>query len=87
MGFGGISVWQLLIILVIVLLVFGTKRLKSVGGDLGGALKSFRKAMDSDEDDDQAAEGASDEPSPRLEAGEPDAEFVERKDKSQSSES
>jgi len=86
MGFGGISVWQLLIILLIVLLVFGTKRLKSVGGDLGGALKSFRKAMDTDEDED-ATGNASDEPSPRLEAGEADAEFAEQKDKSQSNES
>ena len=39
------SVPQLLIILVIVALIFGTKRLKEVGGDLGGAVKSFRKAM------------------------------------------
>ena len=46
MGFGGISVWQLLIILLIVLLIFGTKRLKSIGRVIwGGALKSFRKAM------------------------------------------
>jgi len=88
MGFGGISLWQLLIILLIVLLVFGTKRLKSVGGDLGGALKSFRKAMDNDDEDDASAAGdASDEPNPRLEAGEADAEFAEQKDKSQSSES
>ena len=46
MGFGGISVWQLLIILLIVVLIFGTKRLKSIGSDLGGAVKGFRKAMD-----------------------------------------
>jgi sec-independent protein translocase protein TatA len=39
------SVPQLLIILVIVALIFGTKRLKEVGGDLGSAIKSFRKAM------------------------------------------
>ena len=43
------SVPQLLIILVIVALIFGTKRLKSIGGDLGGALKSFRKAMNTGE--------------------------------------
>ncbi|MBB6519845.1 Sec-independent protein translocase subunit TatA [Pseudoteredinibacter isoporae] len=49
MGLGGISIWQLLIILVIVLLLFGTKRLKNLGGDLGGAIKGFKKAM-SDED-------------------------------------
>ena len=46
MGFGGISVWQLLIILVIVLLIFGTKRLKNIGSDLGGAVKGFKKSMD-----------------------------------------
>lgn len=45
MGMGGISIWQLLIILVIVLLLFGTKRLKGIGADLGNAVKGFRKAM------------------------------------------
>ncbi|WP_293672797.1 twin-arginine translocase TatA/TatE family subunit, partial [Thiolapillus sp.] len=37
MGFGGISIWQLLIVLVIVLLLFGTKRLRNMGSDLGTA--------------------------------------------------
>jgi sec-independent protein translocase protein TatA len=41
----GLGIPQLLIILVIAALIFGTKRLKDIGGDLGGALKSFRKAM------------------------------------------
>lgn len=45
MGLGGISIWQLLIILVIVLLLFGTKRLKNLGSDLGNAVKGFRSAM------------------------------------------
>ncbi len=45
MGIGGISIWQLLIILAIVLLLFGTKRLKNIGGDLGGAIKGFKKSM------------------------------------------
>lgn len=45
MGFGGISIWQLLIVLVIVLLLFGTKRLKNIGGDLGSAIKGFKKSM------------------------------------------
>lgn len=45
MGMGGISIWQLLIILVIVLLLFGTKRLKGLGSDLGNAIKGFRSAM------------------------------------------
>ena len=50
MGLGGISIWQLLIILAIVLLLFGTKRLSSLGSDLGGAIKGFRKSLQSDED-------------------------------------
>ncbi|TDX29473.1 sec-independent protein translocase protein TatA [Modicisalibacter xianhensis] len=39
----GISVWQLLIVLLIVALLFGTKRLRTVGSDLGGAIRSFRR--------------------------------------------
>ena len=46
MGIGGISIWQLLILLAIVVLVFGTKRLRNMGGDLGAAIKGFRKGME-----------------------------------------
>lgn len=49
MGLGGISIWQLLIILAIVIMIFGTKRLKNIGGDLGGAIKGFKKSMADDE--------------------------------------
>jgi len=49
MGLGGISPWSLVLILVIVLLLFGTKKLRGLGGDLGGALKGFKKAMGDDE--------------------------------------
>lgn len=52
MGFGGISIWQLLILLAIVVLVFGTKRLPSIGKDLGDAVKSFKHAMDTGEAND-----------------------------------
>ncbi|VAW75753.1 Twin-arginine translocation protein TatA [hydrothermal vent metagenome] len=45
----GISIWQLLIILAIVLVLFGAKRLRNIGGDLGGAIKGFRKAMKEDD--------------------------------------
>lgn len=45
----GISPTQLLIILVIVALVFGTKKLRNMGGDLGGAVKGFKKAMKDEE--------------------------------------
>ncbi len=41
----GISVTQLLIVLAIVVLLFGTKRLKNIGADLGGAIKGFKSAM------------------------------------------
>ena len=55
MGFGGISIWQLLIIAVIVVLLFGTKKLRGIGGDLGAAVKGFKKAL-SDEPADAKAE-------------------------------
>lgn len=45
MGFGGISIWQLLIILGIVVLIFGTKKFRSLGSDLGSAVKGFKSAM------------------------------------------
>ncbi len=43
---GGISVTQLLILLLIVMLVFGTKRLRNIGSDLGSAVKGFRKGIE-----------------------------------------
>ena len=46
----GPSIWQLLIILVIVLLLFGAKRLKNIGTDLGGAIKGFKKAVKEEEE-------------------------------------
>ena len=68
MGLGGISLWQLLIVLLIVVVIFGTKRLRSIGGDLGGAVKGFRKAMSD-------AEAQPEDDPKKLE--EPDAEFSE----------
>jgi len=50
MGLGGISIWQLLIVLAIVVLIFGTKRLKGMGTDLGGALKGFKDAVATEDD-------------------------------------
>lgn len=62
MGVGGISIWQLLIILVIVLLLFGTKKLRNIGGDLGGAIKSFKKSMkDGDAENEEGEDGPEDE--------------------------
>ena len=79
MGLGGISIWQLAIVLLIVVLIFGTKRLKSIGGDLGSAIKGFKRAMDTDEDKSGKASPKSLE---NNENNEGDAEFPEQKDKS-----
>ncbi len=64
MGFGGISIWSLLLILAIVILLFGTKKLRNVGADLGGAIRSFKKSVkdeevgnDEAESDNQIIEG------------------------------
>jgi len=50
---GGISVTQLLILLVIVMLVFGTKRLRNIGSDLGSAVKGFRKGIEDEPENDE----------------------------------
>ena len=64
MGIGGISIWQLLIVLVIVLLLFGTKRLKNIGSDLGNAVRGFKGAMkDGEQDTDKQRLEKSDEES------------------------
>jgi sec-independent protein translocase protein TatA len=54
MGIGGISPWSLVLILLIVLLLFGTKRLRNIGGDLGNAIKNFKKSVS--EEDNKAEE-------------------------------
>ena len=46
---GGISIWQLLIIFAIIILLFGTKKLRNLGSDLGGAVKGFKKAVSDEE--------------------------------------
>jgi len=67
MGFEGIGIWELLLILLIVVLLFGTKKLKNVGGDLGSALKSFRSAM-RDEEEHPHTGSRPDEPRDSLSA-------------------
>jgi sec-independent protein translocase protein TatA len=76
MGFGGISIWQLLIVLAIVLLIFGTKRLKGLGGDMGSAIKSFKKAVnENDEETVESEKKSEDEKKAALEKK--DAQFTE----------
>ena len=62
---GGISIWQLLIVFVIVVLLFGTKKLRTLGGDLGAAVRGFKKAVtdtDSKDADFQKIETAAPQP-------------------------
>ena len=48
--FGGLHIWHLLILAFIVMIVFGTKNLKNLGEDLGGAIHGFKKAMNDGKD-------------------------------------
>ena len=81
MGFGGISMWQLLILLLIVVLVFGTKRLRNMGGDLGAAIKGFRKGMEDEKGDKEEKL----EPDQIAAAEEPSASAEESVKKTESS--
>jgi sec-independent protein translocase protein TatA len=64
MGISGIGIWQLLIILAIVIMLFGTKRLRNIGTDLGSAIKGFKKSVSDEEtekpDDTKSVEGTTD---------------------------
>lgn len=61
MGLGGIGIWQLLIILAIVVMLFGTKRLRNMGGDLGAAIKGFRSSIGNDDEAEKKDDTNSDE--------------------------
>ena len=47
---GGLSIWHWLIVLLVIVLIFGTKKLRNIGSDLGGAVKGFKEGMRSEED-------------------------------------
>jgi sec-independent protein translocase protein TatA len=63
---GGISIWQLLIVLGIIILVFGTKKLRNVGTDLGGAVKGFKKAMHDEEKNKEEEKTDADQPQAKV---------------------
>jgi sec-independent protein translocase protein TatA len=70
MGLGGISIWQLLIILAIVVMLFGTSRLRNIGGDLGNAIKGFRDSMKQDTSESETVSASVErEESPSESAG------------------
>ena len=58
---GGLSIWHWLIVLVVVVLIFGTKKLRNIGQDLGGAVKGFKEGMKTPE---EAASAPADAPPP-----------------------
>ena len=55
---GGLSIWHWLIVLLVVVLIFGTKKLRNIGQDLGGAVKGFKEGMKSSETDGTGTPGA-----------------------------
>ena len=78
---GGISIWQLLIVLGIIILIFGTKKLRNVGSDLGGAVKGFKQAVNEDDKDDK------DKPQAKVSHEEPANTYDVRAEEKQAEES
>ncbi|HTS22981.1 MAG TPA: Sec-independent protein translocase subunit TatA [Casimicrobiaceae bacterium] len=60
---GGLSIWHWLIVLLVVVLIFGTKKLRNIGQDLGGAVRGFKEGMKTG---DSEAAGASDQPQQQI---------------------
>lgn len=78
-----IGVWQLVLIAVIVLLLFGTKKLRNIGGDLGGAIRGFKDAMNKGEQETSEPPAADKPQIEQRESAAKDASFSESKDRSQ----
>jgi sec-independent protein translocase protein TatA len=75
---GGLGMRELLIILLVVLVVFGAKKLRTVGSDLGAAVKGFKKAMSEGDEEQSAAQK-------QIRSEKPDAEFDEAAKKTDAS--
>ncbi len=74
---GGFSIWHWLIVLVIVALVFGTKKLRNIGEDMGSAIKSFRKGMQEGDEPSKPSELKADPPVASQSATDSDKEKAE----------
>ncbi|RMG50525.1 MAG: twin-arginine translocase TatA/TatE family subunit [Gammaproteobacteria bacterium] len=83
MGVGGISPWSLILILLIVVLLFGTKKLRNIGGDLGSAIKNFKQSMKEGEEEAKSGGEAGKLPGDTTEGQVIEAK-AEHKDKSES---
>jgi sec-independent protein translocase protein TatA len=64
---GGISIWQLLIILLIVILIFGAKKIRNIGSDLGSAIKNFKQAVKEGEEGEEESAQAENQPGKVIE--------------------
>jgi sec-independent protein translocase protein TatA len=80
---GGISIWQLAIVLVIVLLLFGTKKLRNLGGDLGSAIKGFKGAMSDEKKEESEDADFEKKPVEHKEAHEEEVPSNEQREKSE----
>jgi sec-independent protein translocase protein TatA len=76
---GGLSIWHWLIVLVVVVLIFGTKKLRNIGQDLGGAVKGFKEGMKSPE---EAAAADAQQPAQQIPGKTIDAEVKKETNKS-----
>jgi sec-independent protein translocase protein TatA len=63
---GSMSIWHWMIVLVVVVLIFGTKKLRNIGQDLGGAVKGFKEGMKGAETEADAAKSAADAPPQQI---------------------
>ena len=63
---GGLSIWHWLIVLLVVVLIFGTKKLRNIGQDLGGAVKGFKDGMKTGDEAATAAKESESPPSPQI---------------------
>ena len=63
---GGLSIWHWLIVLLVVVLIFGTKKLRNIGQDLGGAVKGFKEGMKTGDEAATAAKESTEPPSPQI---------------------
>jgi sec-independent protein translocase protein TatA len=80
---GSLSIWHWLIVLVVVVLIFGTKKLRNIGADLGGAVKGFKEGMAGANEAADAAKDAADAPAQQISGKTIDAEV--KKESSRSS--
>ena len=77
----GISVWQLLILLAVVILIFGTKKLKNVGGDLGSAIKGFKSAVKDGDNDSKNQNKVAQDSAESADTESVNTESVKKEDK------